>query len=149
MEQIWSPHFPLLPTPVWGNIFLMLVMMTVMMMMAMMMLMTMITMFRTSEDHLGEEVGTVAKGTVIFPIEVAGSAPIGCLKHCYHDDIYDNDDNNLPLIGSLYCRDSKPDCLSAVLFCLAHLFSSSLLHTILAHLVDITIYDDDCDDIDI
>ena len=106
---------------------------------------------------------------------------------------YDNNDN-LPLVRSLLCSDPKPDSLSTVLFCLAHLFSSSLLHTILAHLVgdhhhyyctpalspgfilsllhtcffiislgfkimmantilahlvDITIYDDDCDDIDI
>ena len=72
--------------------------------------------------HLGEEVSTVARSVAVFPVEVADRAAIGRLQ--------DNNDNhykyiyvhdNLPHIGSLFRSHSKPDCLAAVLLCLAHL----------------------------
>ena len=36
--------------------------------------------------YLGEEVSTVAKGGVVFPVEVVYGAPIGCLKYCHGHD---------------------------------------------------------------
>ena len=80
--------------------------------------------------HLGEEVSTVARSVAVFPVEVADRAAIGRLQ--------DNNDNhyiyiegldNLPHIGSLFRSNSKPDCLAAVLLCLARLNILSLLYT--------------------
>ena len=84
MEQIWSPHFPLLPTPVWQvrneedgqQMMMMLVMMTMMMRMVRMVMGQKIMMM----FHLGEEVSTVARSVAVFPVEVADRAAIGRLQ---------------------------------------------------------------------